>query len=102
MKAGEMTVVKVPHIPGAGTFWQFWRYCLVGGVNTFTSVLILNALLLRFPTHNARLLVVENSVAYAGGAASSFFLNTYWTFRRRQRPTRREGGRFLISVALEL
>jgi putative flippase GtrA len=29
-------------------------------------------------------------------------LNKYWTFQRKQRPTRREAGRFLLSVALEL
>jgi putative flippase GtrA len=84
------------------TGFQFLRYCLVGGVNTIIDVSVLNALLWRFPTHNVLLLVVENSVAYAGGAVSSFFLNKYWTFRRTQRPTRREVGRFLLSVALEL
>jgi putative flippase GtrA len=85
-----------------GTCWQVVRYCLVGGVNTLISVSILTVLLWRFPTHHVQLLVVENSVAYAGGAVSSFFLNKYWTFQRKQRPTRREAGRFLISVALEL
>ena len=97
-----MKFVKVPHVSGIGTCWQFLRYCLVGGVNTIIDVSVLNALLWRFPTHNVHLLVVENSVAYASGAVSSFFLNKYWTFRRKQRPTRREGGRFLISVALEI
>ncbi|HEX4202900.1 MAG TPA: GtrA family protein [Ktedonobacteraceae bacterium] len=86
----------------SSTFQQFLRYCLVGGVNTLIDVLVLNALLWRFPTHNVQFLVVENSLAYAGGAVSSFFLNKYWTFQRTQRPTRREVGRFLISVALEL
>jgi putative flippase GtrA len=87
---------------GRGTGFQVVRYCLVGGVNTLISVSILNALLWRFPTHNIQLLVIENSVAYAGGTVSSFFLNKYWTFRRKQQPTRREAGRFLISVALEI
>ncbi|BCL79254.1 GtrA family protein [Ktedonobacteria bacterium brp13] len=97
-----MKCVKVPHISGMSTCWQFVRYCLVGGVNTIIDVSILNALLWRFPTHNIQLLVVENSVAYASGAVSSFFLNKYWTFRRKQQPTRQEVGRFLISVALEI
>lgn len=91
--------------PGGGecsTGFQVVRYCLVGGINTRVSVLILNALLWRDPSHDAHLLVIENSVAYAGGVVSSFFLNKYWTFRRRQRPALREGGRFLISVVLEL
>ncbi|BCL78831.1 GtrA family protein [Ktedonobacteria bacterium brp13] len=97
-----MKCVKVPHISGMSPCWQFVRYCLVGGVNTIIDVSILNALLWRFPTHNVQLLVVENSVAYASGAVSSFFLNKYWTFQRKQRPTRREVGRFLLSVALEI
>jgi putative flippase GtrA len=85
-----------------GTCWQFVRYCLVGGVNTIIDVSVLNALLWRFPTHNVQLLVASNCVAYASGAVSSFFLNKYWTFQRKQRPTHREAGRFLLSVALEL
>jgi putative flippase GtrA len=97
-----MKCVKVSHISGMSTCWQFVRYCLVGGVNTIIDVSILNALLWRFPTHNVQLLVVENSVAYASGAVSSFFLNKYWTFQRKQRPTHREVGRFLLSVALEI
>ncbi|HEX4208315.1 MAG TPA: GtrA family protein [Ktedonobacteraceae bacterium] len=94
--------MKVPPISEMSTCWQVVRYCLVGGVNTIIDVAILNTLLWRFPTHHAQLLVVENSVAYASGAVSSFFLNKYWTFRRKQRPTRREVGSFLLSVALEI
>lgn len=86
----------------SSTFQQFLRYCLVGGVNTLIDVLVLGVLLWRFPTHNVQFLVVENSLAYASGAVSSFCLNKYWTFQRMQRPTRREAGRFLLSVALEI
>jgi putative flippase GtrA len=74
----------------------------VGGINTLIDVSVLNALLWSFPTHHVQLLVIENSAAYASGVVSSFFLNKYWTFRRTQRPTRREVGRFLKSVLLEL
>ncbi|EFH85081.1 GtrA family protein [Ktedonobacter racemifer] len=84
------------------TGFQFLRYCLVGGINTIIDVSVLNALLWRDPSHNVQLLVAYNSVAYASGAVSSFFLNKYWTFRRKQQPTRQEVGRFLISVALEI
>lgn len=83
-------------------FWQFFRYCLVGGVNTLVDVLVLNVFLWRFPTHNAQVLVAYNSIAYAGGAVSSFYLNKYWTFGRKQRPTRREVVRFVISLLLEV
>ncbi len=71
----------------SSTFRQFLRYCLVGGVNTVIDLLILNVLLWRFPTNNVQILVVYNSVAYTSGAVSSFFLNKYWTFRRKQRTT---------------
>ena len=46
-------------------FWQFLCYCLVGGVKTLADILIFNALLWHFPTNNASLLVVYNSVALA-------------------------------------
>ena len=84
------------------TLWQFLRYCLVGGVNTAIDLLTLNILLWRLPTHDVPMLVVYNSIAYTSGAVSSFFLNKYWTFQRRQKPTWREVIRFVISLCLEL
>ena len=84
------------------TFFQLLRYGLVGGVNTGIDLLILNVFLWRFPTHNAQVLVVYNSVAYSCGAVSSFCLNKYWTFRHTQKVTGREVRRFIISILLEL
>ncbi len=86
----------------SSTFWQFLRYCLVGGANTVIDLLALNILLWRFPTNNVQVLVVYNSIAYISGAVSSFFLNKYWTFRRKQRTTSREVVRFAISLSLEI
>jgi putative flippase GtrA len=84
------------------TFWQFLRYCLVGGANTIIDLLVLNVLLWRFPTNNVQVLALYNSFAYTSGALSSFFLNKYWTFQRKQRPTAREVVRFAISLLLEV
>jgi putative flippase GtrA len=84
------------------TSWQFLRYCLVGGANTLIDLLTLNVLLWCFSTNNVQLLVVYNSVAYTSGAVTSFFLNKYWTFGRKQRTTRREVVRFAISLCLEV
>ena len=86
----------------SGALWQVFRYCLVGGLNTLADLLILNILLWRFPTHNVQVLVAYNSIAYVGGATSSFFLNKYWTFRFTQRTTVREVRRFVLSILLEL
>ena len=84
------------------TFRQFLRYCLVGGVNTLIDLLMLNVLLWRFPTNNVQVLVIYNSIAYTSGAVSSFFLNKYWTFGRKQRTTGREVVRFAITLSLEI
>ena len=86
----------------SNTFWQFFRYCLVGGANTISDVLTFNALLWCFPTNNVQVLVLYNSVAYTSGALTSFFLNKYWTFRHKQKTTRREVVRFIIILILEV
>jgi putative flippase GtrA len=86
----------------SSTCRQFLRYCLVGGVNTLIDLLMLNVFLWRLPTHNAQVLVLYNSVAYTSGAVSSFFLNKYWTFGRKLRPTWREVMRFVISLCFEV
>ena len=86
----------------SSTFWQFFRYCLVGGANTLIDLLTLNVLLWCFPTNNVLVLVAYNSIAYTSGALSSFFLNKYWTFRHQQRTTRRQVVRFVISLFLEV
>lgn len=86
----------------SSTFRQFLRYCLVGGVNTAIDLLTLNILLWRFPTNNVQVLVVYNSFAYSSGAVSSFFLNKHWTFRRKQRTTRREVVRFATILLFEV
>ena len=46
--------------------------------------------------------MVYNSFAYSSGAVSSFFLNKYWTFRHKQRTTRREVIRFAIILLFEV
>ncbi len=81
---------------------QFLRYCLVGGANTLVDLLVLNALLWCFPTNKVLVLVAYNSIAYSSGAVTSFFLNKYWTFGRKQRTTGREVVRFAIILALEI
>ena len=84
------------------TLWQFLRYCLVGGANTIIDLIVFNIILWRFPTNNAQTLALYNSIAYTGGALSSFFLNKYWTFRHRHKTTAREVVRFAISLFLEV
>jgi putative flippase GtrA len=104
----EVSSKKVPDVlvhryrNWSGPLWQWVRFCLAGGANTLVDMLVLNMLLLRFPTTQVQILVIYNSLAYLMGAASSFFLNKYWTFGRRQRPTRGEVGRFLAGMFMQI
>lgn len=84
------------------TLWQFLRFCLVGGANTLIDVLTLNVLLWGLPTTSPLMLVLYNSVAYSGGAVTSFFLNKYWTFGHKQKITGRIVRRFAILLVLEI
>ncbi len=79
-------------------FRQVLRFGLVGGLNTLVDVLILNSLLLLFPTTSALMLLAYNSLAYSLGAVNSFFLNKYWTFGSRQQVTRGEQARFILTT----
>jgi putative flippase GtrA len=82
-----------------GLFWQLFRFCLVGGLNTGIDLLILNVLLWIWPTQNTEHLLAYNSFAYAFGAINSFILNKYWTFRNKQQTTYGEILRFALTTA---
>lgn len=77
---------------------QMFRFGLVGGVNTLVDLLVLNALLLLFPTTNTLTLLSYNSLAYSIGAINSFLLNKYWTFGHRQPVMWKEVIRFVVTT----
>ena len=80
--------------------WEILRFGLVGGLNTVIDLLILNGLLLLFPTQSTVTLLAYNSIAYGIGAINSFVLNKYWTFHHRQRTTLSELVRFALTTCL--
>jgi putative flippase GtrA len=89
------------HKPAAGRkrwFGQVIRFGLVGGLNTLVDLLILNMLLLVFPTNSSRIILIFGAIAYSLGAVNSFLLNKYWTFGYRQRTTWREVVRFMMTT----
>ncbi len=93
-------IVPRPARSWSASFWQFVRFGIVGTLNTIIDILMLNILLWRFPTHDANLLLLYNSIAYTLGALNSFSLNKYWTFQRRQTISGGELVRFaLVNVA---
>lgn len=84
-----------PTHKGRGVFWQFIRFGITGGCNAGIDIMTLNILLWRFPTHNAAIVIVYNTGAYALGALNSYLLNKYWTFHRGQLITGDELARFI-------
>ena len=74
------------------------RFGLVGGLNTLMDLLILNILLLLFPTNSTPIILVYSALAYSLGAVNSFLLNKYWTFGYRQKTTWREVVRFIVTT----
>lgn len=81
-------------------YWlkQLLRFGLVGGLNTLLDILILNTLLLLFPTTSTTTLLVYNALAFSLGAVNSFLLNKYWTFGHRQSTTLNELSRFTMTT----
>jgi putative flippase GtrA len=90
--------LKPPEKSWQTLLWQLMRFGLVGGLNTGIDLLILNGLLLLWPTHNTEHLLAYNSFAYAFGAVNSFILNKYWTFQNRKRTTYGEVLRFALTT----
>ncbi len=79
-------------------FGQVLRFGLVGGLNTLVDLLILNFLLLLFPTNSIPLILAYSALAYSLGAVNSFLLNKYWTFGYRKKTTGREVIRFIVTT----
>ena len=77
---------------------QVLRFGLVGGLNTLVDLLILNFLLLLFPTTSTALILAYSALAYSVGAVNSFLLNKYWTFTFRQKTNRSEVARFIVTT----
>ncbi len=79
-------------------FGQVLRFGLVGGLNTLVDLLILNFLLLLFPTNSIPLILAYSALAYSVGAVNSFLLNKYWTFGYRKKTNGREVVRFIVTT----
>ena len=75
---------------------QLLRFCIVGGLNTFIDLLVLNILVWLLPTTHVHVLVLYNSLAYLVGAVNSFFWNKLWTFEHRSQVTSRQVKHFAI------
>ncbi len=80
--------------------FQFLRFSLVGGLNTFIDVMVFNILVLAFPTQHIHRLVFYNTLAYLVGAVNSFCWNKLWTFEERFKIKRGQVARFALVTCL--
>lgn len=75
---------------------QFVKFGMVGGTNTFIHAVVLYAVV--EGEHAGP--VLGNFLAFAVANISSFFMNSYWTFK--QRPTPSLYAKFLLGSLLAL
>jgi len=97
----ELEMQEYKQEPDANKFYwlkQLFRFGLVGGLNTLLDLLILNVLLLLFPTTSTTTLLAYNALAFSLGAVNSFLLNKYWTFKHKQCTTLKELLRFTLTT----
>ncbi len=73
----------------------FRRFLTVGVVNTLIGITVIFAAKLFFSAND----VVANAIGYTCGLASSFMLNSQWTFAYRG-PQLPAGVKFLLASAL--
>ena len=97
----ESEALSYKQTPATSKFYwlkQLLQFGLVGGLNTILDLLVLNALLLLFPTTSTLTLLAYNALAFSIGAVNSFFLNKYWTFGHKQGTTLKELSRYTIAA----
>lgn len=59
---------------------RYTKFALVGVMNAFVDLAVLNLLMIIIPNHSGRVLVMENTVAVACAIVNSYMLNRRWTF----------------------
>jgi putative flippase GtrA len=92
--AGDI-IDRILHRPTAG---EFFRFCLVGGLNTaldFTAYVVLT----RGFDFWGRHIVLAAAASFVLAATSSFMLNTFWTFRAASSGWHRRAPKF-FTVAV--
>lgn len=81
---------------------QFTKFTLIGAMNSIIDLVILNILLLLFPTKNSLILMLFNTIAYSFAVMNSYIWNANWTFRHHATKNRRELFYFIIQAVVSL
>lgn len=81
---------------------QVLAFLLVGSLNAFIDLLLLNLLLFIWPTTNETRLIIFNTIAYLLAITNSYIWNSRIAFRKHARKDVREKVYFFIQAGISL
>lgn len=76
--------------------FQFFRYVIVGLLNTALDFFIFNVLSISFGVYSGLYLALINAIAFSVVITQSFLLNKFWTFRSSGAVIRVEFVKFFL------
>jgi len=78
-------------------YWQFIKFCIVGGFNTIADFLVLNLFL--YLNTNSNLAWTFGVIA---GAICSYLCNRFWVFKHVKSNTKKTLPRFILTFGIFL
>lgn len=82
------------------SFMEFMRFIIVGVLNTFIDLVVLNFLM--FTTHHSSGLffALFKTISFSVAATNSYFWNKFWTFKHNEPVSGKEYIKFIFFSAL--
>ncbi|PWI56795.1 GtrA family protein [Sulfoacidibacillus thermotolerans] len=81
---------------------RYQKFLLVGLINAFVDLAILNICLFAFPTSSSILLLIYNTIAVVGAITTSYILNRRFTFSDRATNSRKQILLFWLQGGLNV
>lgn len=82
------------------SFFEYFRYCIVGISCAIIDLGALNGLLYFFPTEKTAMLTLYNSAAYGLAVLNSYIWNSKYTFKVKKTP--RQFIAFIVQALISL
>lgn len=84
------------------TFRRYTKFLLVGLSNAVVDLVVLNLLLILYPTRSDFWLSTYNTVGVAFAILNSYIWNRYWTFSDVSQGSRSERIKFILQALLNI
>lgn len=79
---------------------QFFRFAIIGVINTGVDLLVLNLLMIIFDQRDGIYFTMFKTVSFAIAVISSYFLNKYWAFEDKNK--KEETKKFSQFIAVSI